>query len=149
MPWKRLPPLPAPRFGGGLALLDGVLHFASGGTVDGSRAGGHADAFTADHDQHWALSLADPTRGWRARAAVPVRANHMAAATLGSHLYLLGGQSRGAECCSPALATERSTFAAVVPMRAREAAVLKTAGSPRVLVHQPPSASRTSSAVGW
>lgn len=98
--WKRLPPLPAPRFGGGLALLDGELHFASGGTVDGSRAGGRADAFTADHDQHWALSLADPTRGWRARAAVPVRANHMAAATLGSYLYLLGGQSRGAEGCS-------------------------------------------------
>ena len=31
---------------------------------------------------------------------MPVRANHMAAATLGSHLYLLGGQSRGAEGCS-------------------------------------------------
>ena len=79
------PLLPAPRGGGGLALVGRKLHFISGIK---------ADRIT-DADDHWVLDLDDWEKGsaqWKNLAPIPVGRNQFATKVLGGKIYAMGGQ---------------------------------------------------------
>jgi len=81
--YARLPDLPEARAAGGLAYLDGVLHFF----------GGTNRARDRETGEHWALDLADAGAGWTARAPLPDPRNHLGTAVIDGRIYVVGGQT--------------------------------------------------------
>ena len=73
-------PLPEPRGSGGLAIVDGRLHYFGGYKAD-------RDTNSADH---WSLAL-DGGKTWEREADLPVPRGHLAAAVLDGKIYALGG----------------------------------------------------------
>jgi len=85
--WTELPPLPADRGGGALALLDGKLHFFGGAVhLEGE------EYFSADYGDHWTLALANPSRGWTALAPLPNPRNHLGGCAVNGRIFAIGGQ---------------------------------------------------------
>ena len=76
-----MPPLPAGRGGGALALLGRELHYFGG-----------SDAARDDAADHWALNLDDLPGGWVARAPLPLARNHVGGVSLNGKIYAVGGQ---------------------------------------------------------
>jgi hypothetical protein len=87
--------------GGGVALLEGRLHFMAGATTDGAGKEMYVDKTT-----HWALALGSLAAGWQRRADVPAGRNHMAAVSHGGRIYTLGGQLMRREGCTNQRAVE-------------------------------------------
>jgi N-acetylneuraminic acid mutarotase len=81
--WTPGPPLPEPRGGGALALLDGALHYVSGYLPDRNTGS----------PNHWVLRLADTAKSapWTSAASLPVARGHIAGAVLDGKLYMIGG----------------------------------------------------------
>jgi hypothetical protein len=80
--YTRLPDLPQARAAGGLAYVDGQLHYF----------GGTNQARNVETPEHWALKLADLAAGWVARAPLPNPRNHLGSAVIDGRLYVVGGQ---------------------------------------------------------
>jgi N-acetylneuraminic acid mutarotase len=78
--WKAGPALPEPRAGGGLALVDGKLHYFGGLTSDRQTTSG----------SHWSLTL-DGGKKWESEADMPEPRGHLAATVLDGKIYALGG----------------------------------------------------------
>jgi N-acetylneuraminic acid mutarotase len=87
--WRAGPPLPAPVGAGTAAIVGRTLH-AIGGT---NRQNGQYSDVTS----HYALDLDNPSAGWRSLAALPVARNHLGGIALNGKIYVIGGQSNGAE----------------------------------------------------
>jgi N-acetylneuraminic acid mutarotase/fibronectin type 3 domain-containing protein len=110
--WTPLPPLPEARGSGGLAIIEGNLHFFAG-----------SDIRRHDRSEHWILSLDDLEAGWRSAPALVPGRNHHAAVTLGGKIYSIGGQ-QGQDAAHTALelvtvwdpATSTWTEAAPLPI---------------------------------
>ena len=77
--WTALPPLPAARGAGALALINNQLHFF----------GGH-DAARVDKGDHWVLTIGGTA--WTTSAALPTPRNHLGTAVLGGKIYAVGGK---------------------------------------------------------
>lgn len=78
--WTAGPPLPEPRGGGGLVIVDGRLHYFGGYKPD-------RDTNSGDH---WSLPL-DGGKEWEREADMPVPRGHVCAAVLDGKIYALGG----------------------------------------------------------
>ena len=78
--WSPGPPLPEPRAGGGLAVLDHRLHYFGGYKVDRDTNAG----------DHWSLSL-DGGQVWQREADLPDPRGHVSSAVLDGQIYALGG----------------------------------------------------------
>lgn len=78
--WTAGPPLPEPRAGGGLVVLDGRLHYFGGYKADRDTNGG----------EHWSLAL-DGGKEWQREADLPDPRGHVSAAVLDGKIYALGG----------------------------------------------------------
>ncbi|AGY57363.1 Kelch repeat-containing protein [Gloeobacter kilaueensis] len=78
--WTSLPPLPAARGAGALAVLGRELHFFGG-----------ADINRSDKADHWLLRL-DGGTSWTTAVALPNARNHLGAVVLGGKIYAVGGQ---------------------------------------------------------
>lgn len=80
--YTALPLLPAPTSAMALLLFDGTLHAIAGLGPDGQ----------TDADVHYALEL-DGGSSWSTLAgAVPNPRNHLGGASIGDHLYIVGGR---------------------------------------------------------
>lgn len=75
------PPLPKPRGGGGLAHLEGKLHFFTGFKPDRD----------TDMSDHWTLDLASG-KNWEPAPPFPTPSNQFGVATVGGKIYVIGGQ---------------------------------------------------------
>jgi len=80
--WIAGPPLPEPRGGGALVLLDRRLHYF----------GGYGEDREQELRDHWVLALDELV--WRPAAPLPVPRGHLAGIALNGHVYALGGASR-------------------------------------------------------
>ncbi len=78
--WSAGPPLPERRAGGGLAVVEGRLHYFGGYKTD-------RDTNSGDH---WSLSL-DGGKDWQREAELPDPRGHVSAAVLDGKIYALGG----------------------------------------------------------
>lgn len=78
--WFPMPALPEARASGGLAVVDGKLHFFGG-----------ADINRQDQGNHWTLDLNGGT-SWTATATFPNPRTHMGTVVLGDKIYAIGGQ---------------------------------------------------------
>ena len=78
--WTAGPPLPEPRAGGGLAIVDRKLYYFGGYKADRN----------TDSGDHWSLSL-DGGTAWKREANLPDPRGHVSAAVLDGKLYALGG----------------------------------------------------------
>jgi N-acetylneuraminic acid mutarotase len=78
--WSPMPALPLARASGGLAVVDGKLHFFGG-----------ADINRQDKGNHWTLDLNGGT-SWSPAAPFPNPRTHMGVAVLGGKIYAIGGQ---------------------------------------------------------
>jgi N-acetylneuraminic acid mutarotase len=79
------PLLPAPRAGGGLALVGRNLHYFGGLMADRD----------TDSSDHWVLDLgdwADHSGVWTSAAPMPVPRNQFSTVVLGGKIYAIGGQ---------------------------------------------------------
>ena len=78
--WEEGPPLPAIRASGGLACIDGRLHYFGG--LDADRS--------TNRDDHWIL---DPAagEGWETARPMPMARTHAATAIHGGGIYAIGG----------------------------------------------------------
>lgn len=77
--WSQAAPLPAPRGGHGIAVLDGKIHVAGGG---------NSEATIADHSRY------DPaTDTWRDLAPLPRAEGSPALVAFAGRLYAIGGRS--------------------------------------------------------
>jgi N-acetylneuraminic acid mutarotase len=79
--WMAMPPLPAARGSGQLALAGGVLHYF----------GGDDTTRVADRHEHWALNLSNPSAGWTVAAPLPTARNRLGAVSLNGKIYAIGG----------------------------------------------------------
>lgn len=79
--WSPQLSLPEPRAGGGLALLDGRLHYFGGSELLRS----------SDSSDHWVLDLESP-ESWIEAAPFPGPRHHFGTATLFGKAYAIGGQ---------------------------------------------------------
>jgi len=89
--WSAGPSLPAPRAGGGAALLGRKLHFYGGAL---QLAGQNT---VTDHSDHYVLDLGASNPRWTRAAALPNPRNHMAGLALNGKAYAIGGQHEGSE----------------------------------------------------
>jgi N-acetylneuraminic acid mutarotase len=80
--WSRGPDLPQARGAGAAALVGDTIYFTGG--MDETR--------TIDENTTWALNLDEQSAGWQQLANLPNGRNHVAAASLGGYLYVIGGQ---------------------------------------------------------
>jgi N-acetylneuraminic acid mutarotase len=80
--WTAGPELPIARGAGAAAIVGREIHFF----------GGMDDARTTDEGDHWSLNLDDPDATWQVRAPLTNPRNHVAVASLGGKLYVIGGQ---------------------------------------------------------
>ena len=78
--WSAGPPLPEPRGGGGLAIVDHKLHYFGGFKADRN----------TDAGEHWSLSLEDG-KAWQREADLPHPRGHVTATVLAGKMYALGG----------------------------------------------------------
>ncbi|OKH25454.1 Kelch repeat-containing protein [Chroogloeocystis siderophila] len=78
--WSPMPALPEARASGGLAVVNGKLHFFGG-----------ADINRQDKGNHWTLDLNGGT-SWNAAAPFPNPRTHMGDVVLGGKIYAIGGQ---------------------------------------------------------
>ena len=79
------PLLPGPRAGGGLAVLDGKLHYFGGLMADRD----------TDSGDHWVLDMEDWARGsasWFHAAPMPVPRNQFSTVVFDNKIYAIGGQ---------------------------------------------------------
>ena len=79
------PLLPEPRAGGGLALVDGELHYFGGLMADRD----------TDSGDHWVLDLEDWSNGsasWVAAAPMPSPRNQFSTVVFDGKIYAIGGQ---------------------------------------------------------
>jgi N-acetylneuraminic acid mutarotase len=93
--WSKGPPLPEPRAGGGLAIVNRNLHYFGGYKADRNTNSG----------DHWSLALdkrtadkrtadkrtADKRTAWKREANLPDPRGHVSAAVLDGKIYALGG----------------------------------------------------------
>lgn len=81
--WKEGIPLPQPRAGGGLQIIDGELHYFGG--------------FAADRDttcgEHWSFPVEGGTE-WVEKAPLPNPRGHVSSITVSDRIYAIGGQHR-------------------------------------------------------
>jgi N-acetylneuraminic acid mutarotase len=87
--WSRLPDLPAPRGGGGAALVGTTLHFVGGVVRNG-------DVYEPDAADHWTFDV-DTGTAWHADTPLPNPRNHLGVIALGGDIYAIGGQHQGNE----------------------------------------------------
>jgi len=87
--WRRLPDLPAPRGGGGAALIGSTLHFVGGVVRNG-------DVYQPDAADHWTLDV-DTGTAWHPDAPLPNPRNHLGVIALDDGIYAIGGQHQGNE----------------------------------------------------
>lgn len=83
--WRKGPPLPARRGGGGVGRLGRTLHYV----------GGFDENAQCDVDDHLMYDLDNPSAGWQdltASSPLPLARNHVAAVSLDGKLYIVGGQ---------------------------------------------------------
>lgn len=80
--WSKFVRVPKARFGGGLAYLNGRLHFFGGD--DATRSDAQPD--------HWTLNLADSNPTWKPAAPLPFPGDHLSHAVLNGKLYVFGGE---------------------------------------------------------
>jgi N-acetylneuraminic acid mutarotase len=80
--WSRGPDLPQARGAGAAALVGNTIYFTGG--MDITR--------TIDENTTWGLDLTNQSAGWVQMANLPNGRNHVAAASLGGYLYVIGGQ---------------------------------------------------------
>lgn len=80
--WSRIANLPAVRFGGATAYLDGRLHFWGGN--DSSR-------YKTVQD-HWTLDLNDSNATWQSAPPIPLAGDHLSHVTLNGKIYSIGGE---------------------------------------------------------
>lgn len=80
--WTPGPLLPQARGGGGLAFVNGELHFFGGLLADRQ----------TDARDHWSLSLSDASLEWKPRAPLAAGRNHFSTAVVGDRVHLIGGQ---------------------------------------------------------
>ena len=78
--WSNGPPLPEPRAGGGLAVLEGKLHYFGGYKID-------RDTNSGDH---WSLPLPGGS-AWEREADLPDPRGHVSSEVLDGKMYALGG----------------------------------------------------------
>ncbi|MFT3784836.1 MAG: kelch repeat-containing protein [Tepidisphaeraceae bacterium] len=83
--WSRGPSLPAPRGAGGLALINRKLYYV-GGLV-------RAENVTVNQSEMWNLDLANANATWQVRAPLPLGRNHFSTVSIGTKLYVMGGQN--------------------------------------------------------
>ncbi|HEX8339611.1 MAG TPA: kelch repeat-containing protein [Tepidisphaeraceae bacterium] len=81
--WSRFGELPAVRFGGSMAYLDGRLHFVGGN--DGTRVRSRGD--------HFVFSLRHPGKGWTEAAPLPAPTDHHSTIVVNNKMYILGGET--------------------------------------------------------
>lgn len=81
--WFQGPSLPAPRAGGGAALVGRHLHYFGGLKEDRNQ----------DQSAHWKLNLDNPT-GWVAAAPMSRPRNHFPAVVVDGLIYTVGGQNK-------------------------------------------------------
>lgn len=91
--WSSMPPLPAARGAGALAVLDGKLHFFGGSTRRRVESGAH-----------YVLDLTAGTSWTTSPAVLPNPRHHLGAAVLDGKIYAVGGQ-QGKE---PNVVTQKS-----------------------------------------
>ena len=80
------PLLPEPRAGGGLAVVDGTLHYFGGLMADRD----------TDSNDHWVLDLEDWAAGsaaWTHAAPMPVPRNQFSSVVFDGKIYAIGGQA--------------------------------------------------------
>lgn len=80
--WSRFANLPKVRFGGGMAYVNGFLHFFGG--TDASRNVAQAD--------HWKLNLNSSNPQWTAAAPMPFPGDHLSHAVVNGKIYVMGGE---------------------------------------------------------
>jgi N-acetylneuraminic acid mutarotase len=80
--YTALPDLPVERAGGGLAFLDGQLHYVGGTNL----------ARTQDVTTHYVLDVAGGAAAWTTAAPLPIGRHHLGMAAIGGALYVVGGQ---------------------------------------------------------
>jgi N-acetylneuraminic acid mutarotase len=80
--WERFTDLPAVRFGGALAYLNGKLHFFGGDA---------ADRVTVQ-TTHWELDVTTSGGTWQSKAPLPLGGDHIASAVLNGKIYAIGGE---------------------------------------------------------
>lgn len=74
-------PLPQPRSGGGLQIIDRELHYFGGFAADRNTTCG----------EHWSLSLEGGTE-WIEKAPLPDPRGHLPSVAVGNKIYAMGGQ---------------------------------------------------------
>jgi N-acetylneuraminic acid mutarotase len=75
------PSLPEPRGAGVMVKLDRELHFMGGCNPD-----------RVDQTDHWVLNLDAPERGWSDSVPLAAPRNHVGAAVVSGHIFIIGGQ---------------------------------------------------------
>jgi N-acetylneuraminic acid mutarotase len=80
--WTPAPPLPEPRGGGVLFLVDSALHYVGGFLPDRR----------TNSPDHWRLSLAAGAGSWEPRAPLPQSRGQLGGVVLGGFFYAIGGQ---------------------------------------------------------
>lgn len=80
--WTKFVSLPAARFGGALAHVNGKLYFF-GGTS--------SDRTTSQRD-HWMLDLSNTAAGWVSKAPLPFAGDHLSHVVLDGLIYSIGGE---------------------------------------------------------
>ena len=83
--WSPFTPLPEARGGGGMAYLDGKLHYF-GGFIN--------DRITVS-PKHWAITVdanGQPTSGWVEKAPLTDEGDHTGATVLNGKIYAVGGE---------------------------------------------------------
>jgi hypothetical protein len=84
--WRRMPPLPEPRYAAAMQLWQGRLHVMGGSLPD---------RYTPSSD-HWSIAVSGgeaTETAWREEPPLPQGVCHHATAVVGDCLYVLGGQA--------------------------------------------------------
>ncbi len=79
--WRVGPDLPEPLWGGPSVLVGDTLHAFSG-----------ARTRVVTDDFHFSLDLSDPLADWQSQPSVPYPRVHVAGASVGERIYLIGGE---------------------------------------------------------
>jgi len=80
--WAPFVNLPAVRFGGALAYLNGKLEYFGGDKSDRS----------TPQTTHWELDLSNTGAGWVTKAPLPIAADHVGHAVINGQIYAIGGE---------------------------------------------------------
>lgn len=80
--WTEIASLPAARYGGGLALIDGKLHYF----------GGDEEDRTTVTTEHFVLDTTNPAAQWTTGTPLPLGGDHLAHTIIDGNLYVTGGE---------------------------------------------------------